>query len=148
MTISYTKTTWADGSDGGTAIDAAKLNNIENGVDATVTQVNTNTTDIATLKDSASQELSTTNASLVIVRKSGNVVTLEFTGLKNLVVDNSVTIATVPVGYRPSAQVCYEKHTKDGGRFRLFVNTTGAFNVYTYNASGVSSIRDTIMWLI
>lgn len=32
MATTYTPTAWADGSDGGTAITAARLNNIENGI--------------------------------------------------------------------------------------------------------------------
>jgi hypothetical protein len=52
--LSYTPTTWADGADGGTAITAARLNNIEQGVSAATTQVNANTKDIKTLGDSVS----------------------------------------------------------------------------------------------
>lgn len=53
--LAYTPTTWADGADGGTAITAARLNNIEQGVAAATTQVNANAKDIKTLGDSVSQ---------------------------------------------------------------------------------------------
>lgn len=53
--LAYTPTTWADGADGGTAITAARLNNLEQGVAAATTQVNANTKDIKTLGDSVSQ---------------------------------------------------------------------------------------------
>lgn len=55
--ISYTPTTWADGADGGTPITAARLNNIEQGINNATTQVNANTKDIKTLGDSVSQYL-------------------------------------------------------------------------------------------
>ena len=49
--ISYTRTTWADGSEGGTAIDATKLNNIEQGVVDAVAAIGPNdTTADGTLK--------------------------------------------------------------------------------------------------
>lgn len=53
--ISYTPTTWADGADGGTPITAARLNNIEQGINNATTQVNANTKDIKTLGDSVSR---------------------------------------------------------------------------------------------
>ena len=53
--LAYTPTTWADGADGGTAITAARLNNIEQGVNAATTQVNANTKEIKTLGDSVSR---------------------------------------------------------------------------------------------
>lgn len=52
--LAYTPTTWADGADGGTAITAARLNNIEQGINAATTQVNANTKEIKTLGDSVS----------------------------------------------------------------------------------------------
>ena len=67
--ISYTRTTWADGQEGGTAIDATKLNNIEQGIvdavaaigpndtteDGTLkAQIDQNTSDISDLQDSVS----------------------------------------------------------------------------------------------
>jgi hypothetical protein len=55
--LTYTPTTWADGADGGTAITAARLNNIEQGVSAATTQVNANTKSIKALGDSVSQAL-------------------------------------------------------------------------------------------
>lgn len=49
--ISYTRTTWADGSDGGTPIDATKLNNIEQGIVDAVAAIGPNdTTQDGTLK--------------------------------------------------------------------------------------------------
>ena len=42
MAVNYTKTAWQDGSDGGTAITAARLNNIEDGLEAVVSQSNDN----------------------------------------------------------------------------------------------------------
>lgn len=49
--ISYTPTTWADGSEGGTPIDAAKLNNIESGISDAVAAIGPNdTTQDGTLK--------------------------------------------------------------------------------------------------
>ena len=49
--ISYTPTTWADGSAGGTAIDATKLNNIETGISDAVAAIGPNdTTADGTLK--------------------------------------------------------------------------------------------------
>ena len=49
--ISYTPTTWADGSEGGTPIDAAKLNNIESGIVDAVAAIGPNdTTADGTLK--------------------------------------------------------------------------------------------------
>lgn len=49
--ISYTPTTWADGSEGGTPIDAAKLNNIESGISDAVAAIGPNdTTADGTLK--------------------------------------------------------------------------------------------------
>ena len=66
--VTYTPTTWADGTEGGTPIDAAKLNNIEQGVSDTATLANANMDDIATLKDSISltvRRLSSQNRCLV-----------------------------------------------------------------------------------
>ena len=49
--ISYTPTTWADGSEGGTPIDATKLNNIESGIVDAVAAIGPNdTTADGTLK--------------------------------------------------------------------------------------------------
>lgn len=49
--ISYTPNTWADGSEGGTPIDAAKLNNIESGISGAVAAIGPNdTTADGTLK--------------------------------------------------------------------------------------------------
>lgn len=49
--ISYTPTTWADGSGGGTPIDATKLNNIETGISDAVAAIGPNdTTADGTLK--------------------------------------------------------------------------------------------------
>jgi len=49
--ISYTPTTWADGSGGGTPIDATKLNNIESGIVDAVAAIGPNdTTADGTLK--------------------------------------------------------------------------------------------------
>lgn len=49
--ISYTPTTWANGAEGGTAIDAAKLNNIESGIVDAVAAIGLNdTTEDGTLK--------------------------------------------------------------------------------------------------
>lgn len=49
--ISYTPTVWADGSEGGTPIDAAKLNNIESGIVDAVAAIGPNdTTADGTLK--------------------------------------------------------------------------------------------------
>ena len=49
--ISYTPTTWADGSEGGTPIDASKLNNIESGIVDAVAAIGPNdTTADGTLK--------------------------------------------------------------------------------------------------
>lgn len=49
--ISYTRTTWADGAEGGTAIDATKLNNIEQGIVDAVAAIGPNdTTEDGTLK--------------------------------------------------------------------------------------------------
>jgi hypothetical protein len=53
--LTYTPTTWADGADGGTAITAARLNNIEQGINSASKQVNANTKSIKTLGDSVSQ---------------------------------------------------------------------------------------------
>lgn len=53
--LTYTPTTWADGADGGTAITADRLNNIEHGVAAATKQVNANTKGIKALGDSVSQ---------------------------------------------------------------------------------------------
>lgn len=44
MALSYTPTTWVDGS---TAADQANLNNIESGVNNATNQINTNTSAIA-----------------------------------------------------------------------------------------------------
>ena len=49
--ISYTPTTWADGSGGGTPIDSTKLNNIEQGIVDAVAAIGPNdTTEDGTLK--------------------------------------------------------------------------------------------------
>ena len=49
--ISYTPTTWANGSTGGTPIDATKLNNIETGISNAVAAIGPNdTTADGTLK--------------------------------------------------------------------------------------------------
>jgi len=42
-TLDYTSTQWADGEAGATPITADRLNNIENGVSDSTTQINTNT---------------------------------------------------------------------------------------------------------
>ena len=70
--ISYTRTTWADGQEGGTAIDATKLNNIEQGIvdavaaigpndttgDGTLkAQIDENTSDISDLQDSVARKV-------------------------------------------------------------------------------------------
>jgi len=46
MSVSYTKKTWYDGSEGGTPITAAELNRVETGIDDVVTQSNANKTNI------------------------------------------------------------------------------------------------------
>ena len=57
--ISYTRTTWADGSEGGTAIDSTKLNNIEQGIVDAVAAIGPNdTTEDGTLKAQIDQNAS------------------------------------------------------------------------------------------
>ena len=57
--ISYTRTTWADGQEGGTAIDATKLNNIEQGIVDAVAAIGPNdTTEDGTLKAQIDQNTS------------------------------------------------------------------------------------------
>lgn len=78
--LTYTPTTWADGSDGGTAITADRLNNIEQGVAAATKQVNANTKNIKALGDSVSQylhiEAVTLNAPSSVRAKSSNIGTV------------------------------------------------------------------------
>lgn len=67
--ISYTPTTWADGSEGGTPIDAAKLNNIESGISDAVAAIGPNdTTADGTLKaqiDALGESVSSLNGTVV-----------------------------------------------------------------------------------
>jgi hypothetical protein len=79
MALSYARTTWADGSDGGTAITATRLNNMESGISNATTQINTNTTNIATLKDSVSHitTKSVTSDSVTIASGAGVWITVD-----------------------------------------------------------------------
>lgn len=54
MALQYTPTEWVDGKNGGTAITAARLNNIETGVAGTVSQANESAAKVAALEKSAS----------------------------------------------------------------------------------------------
>lgn len=69
--ISYTPTTWADGADGGTPITAARLNNIEQGINNATTQVNANTKDIKTLGDSVSRVSFGTEVTSIYIQSYG-----------------------------------------------------------------------------
>ena len=68
--ISYTRTTWADGSEGGTPIDSTKLNNIEQGIVDAVAAIGPNdTTADGTLKAQI-DDISTSLASVREVVKN------------------------------------------------------------------------------
>lgn len=78
--ISYTRTTWADGSEGGTPIDATKLNNIEQGIVDAVGAIGPNdTTADGTLKaqidalgESVSSKAGVSSLDSVSIMKSGD----------------------------------------------------------------------------
>ena len=123
--ISYTRTTWADGQEGGTAIDATKLNNIEQGVvdavaaigpndtteDGTLkAQIDQNASDISDLQDSVCQLTNKNETAFSFngvwsnINRMGNivVVTLELDTKTAYAAWNDVLICTVdpkPVGY-------------------------------------------------
>lgn len=76
--LTYTPTTWADGADGGTAITAARLNNIEQGINSASKQVNANTKSIKTLGDSVSRVLFGTNVKNIYIQSFDGVPVIEF----------------------------------------------------------------------
>ena len=78
--ISYTRTTWADGSEGGTPIDATKLNNIEQGIVDAVAAIGPNDTtedgtlkaQIDTLSASVAQCVTTPDTSAALIFDEGD----------------------------------------------------------------------------
>lgn len=154
--ISYTRTTWADGSEGGTPIDAAKLNNIEQGIVDTVAAIGPNdTTEDGTLKaqiDSVRESVSfesTTTATDYLTPAQGMTVTGEFDrqgrfAYLNMTVTTTAAqssrwqVATVKEGYRPTNEV-YGIEWSTGsafllepsGRLRAYFSTSSAGTFYT-----------------
>lgn len=91
--LTYTPTTWADGADGGTAITAARLNNIEQGINNATTQVNANRKSIKTLEDSVSRvSFGTEVTSIYIQNFDGNpVIAFRIKGGKEIAVRFNMT---------------------------------------------------------
>lgn len=58
--VSYTPTTWADGSEGGTPITASQLNRVETGVNDLATQHNALVSDVNSINDAISEWTSAT----------------------------------------------------------------------------------------
>lgn len=128
--ISYTRTTWADGQEGGTAIDATKLNNIEQGIVDAVAAIGPNDTTVdGTLKAQIDQNTSDISNLQASVAFSTGSVTYE-SGYKSFESGYSLVkighlviftgsaapnsgyftaqypkVATLPVGWRPSNKV-------------------------------------------
>lgn len=94
--LSYIKTIWKAGREGGTAWTHSRLNNIENGIEQATTQINTNTEAIeqaTTQIIQNSKDIETINSNLSkkecgIVTTSGSVRTItlkgEYTDMKSI----------------------------------------------------------------
>ena len=138
MAISYTKNSWTDSSDSGTAITAAKLNNYENVISSLVTEVNSLRTQVNALKsDSGVKYLigSSTEYYKIMYRKIGSFV---YVVIENY---NGVSIAggkrievtqALPNGYRPKVSAWMSCHSigQDPGDTACQVTTSGKISYY------------------
>jgi hypothetical protein len=123
-TLDYTSTTWADGEDGATPINAERLNNIESGISNATAQINSNTTDIATIKDDLdSSGYVKLNDYVSYIKKAG-IVSVVITALVPGTT-GTVAVGTLPSGCRP-AKIINFVTMDNSNNFRLnWINTSG-----------------------
>jgi len=105
-TLDYTSTTWANGEDGATPINADRLNNIESGISNATTQINSNTTDIATINTNIADSGWITITSQIMCRKIYGTKFLWFSG-KPVSSGNDTLVGSLPTGYRPVANYIF-----------------------------------------
>lgn len=102
--VSFTPTTWADGSEGGTPITAEQLNRVETGVNDLATQHNALVGDVQSLQDYVSEWSSAAvdgtyfTSGLISYLRLGSVLLVQFNGVilsKNITTsDNGIVLAT------------------------------------------------------
>ena len=128
--VTYNKTTWADGTNGGTPITAARLNNMETGIANTAALANANMSDISTLKDSVSQATTKTSGSLgnggTYTAKNG-VVIVQIVNA-TLTANQNRAIGTLPVALRPSVSVKGTLHYSQYAG-TIDIGTSGAVSI-------------------
>lgn len=137
--ISYTPTTWADGSGGGTPIDATKLNNIETGISDAVAAIGPNdTTEDGTLKaqidalgESVSQLLKIKVASLGGLTIAGNSSTF--------LNPRTAINAACPSGYSPIGIVGVKLNNSDFTVSQFSIDD----NIYAFQVKNTSGSQKT-----
>ena len=128
--ISYTRTTWADGAEGGTAIDATKLNNIEQGVVDAVAAIGPNdTTEDGTLKAQIDSVRESVSQSAIVLDNSNS---LPFYGYVTAGAKDVIMYIPVPALGKTSVSA-------SGGAVKTtFRGGTGSTREYTFGASSAS----------
>lgn len=148
--ITYTPTVWADGADGGTPINAANLNNMEEAIVALVERTTkqivtsmiadgavTNAKLDQTLRDSLSREDTKTLSEGVRFKKSNGWVLVRVYTSRSIQ-QGWNELGTLPVGYRPDgdlyfpAQVGYLEA-------RGYVSPSGRVALYHFSATSSTS---------
>ena len=138
MAISYTKNSWTDAANSGTAITAAKLNNYENVISSLVTEVNSLRTQVNALKaDSGLKYLigNSTSDYKIAYRKIGifvYVVIENYAGISIAGGKRTETTQALPNGYRPkvSAWMCCNGIGQDPGDTACYIKNDGKVSYY------------------
>jgi len=76
----------------------------------------------------------------------GKFAMLRVNGFKNLTSNDTTTIGTIPLAYRPAYYVQFDRIQADGTKIRLTVYQNGTFQIYAYNTTGHSNFSDTFAW--
>ena len=104
--LSYTSTQWADDEAGNTPVTADRLNNIESGVSAATTQINSNTSSIANINTNIADSGWITITSQIMCRKIYGIKFLWFSGASVSSGSNSL-VGSLPDGYRPAVNYIF-----------------------------------------
>lgn len=132
MALEYTPTKWADGQGGGTPLTAARLNNIENQVNA-LTALLAQPENMTTIKATAPANIE------IYAKRVGNIVQM------NVYVKGAVTIkawstvtvdATIPEGWRPISDFSLMGIGPEGTSVNL--GDDGTVGLQNNNSAGTS----------
>lgn len=125
MAITYNRTNWRAGEEGGTPINPTNLNNIENGIEQATNQINQNSEDIEQVK--TARGISYDNST---------------SGLDSDNVQSAIDELSSIVEIADSDAMVISKKGSDGNTYRL-VATTAGFRYEKVTSSGLSPI---LLW--